>query len=106
MHYLPGILALLIGAAGWHYLFYSPAARRLGAIEHPAVNLKRSRLRRANGVALLMLAGLFYAGFYAVDDRQTPQTFVLVWLGVFVLLFIVVVLAVIDLRLTAKLRRK
>lgn len=106
MHYLPGILAFFIGAAGWYYLFYSSAARQLSAIEHPAVNLKRSRLRRINGVVMLMLAALFYAGFYAIDDRQTPQTFVLVWLGVFILLFVVVVLAVIDLRLTARLRRK
>ena len=30
MRYLPGILSLLIAVAGWHYLFYSRAAHRLG----------------------------------------------------------------------------
>lgn len=89
--------------AGWYYLFYSQAAVLLGAIEAPALNLRRRRLRRANGVVMLVLAVLLYAG---TDERNTPQSFVLVWLGVLVLFFAFVALAVMDLRLTARLRRR
>jgi hypothetical protein len=101
-HALGGILALLIGIAGWYYTFYSQAAVRLGQIESPTANYRRQFLRRCNGVVMLLLAALLYAGFFT----DNPQGFVLAWLGVCLLLPVVVVLGLADLWLTAKLRRK
>src|SRR5580765_1886549 len=80
MRVFGNILALLVGIAGWYYLFYSKAAARLGAIEDPRLNLRRQRLRRTNGVVMLILAVLLYAG---TDERNTPRSFALVWLSVF-----------------------
>jgi hypothetical protein len=98
-----GIFALLIGVAGWYYLFYSHAADKLAAIEAPVANQRRRRLRRLNGAAMLLLAVLLYAGLYT---EENPRAFMLVWLGVCVLLAIIVVLGIADVWLTAKLRRR
>jgi drug/metabolite transporter (DMT)-like permease len=103
---LAGILALIIGIAGWYYLFYSRAASKLAGIEETANNLRRARLRRINGILMLLLASLLYAGFYVVDDHDSPQAYVVVWISISILLLLIVWLAVIDLRLTANLRRK
>jgi len=106
MKYFPAIFSIIIAAAGWYYLFYSPAASRLAGIESSVNNSRRRRLRRANGTVLFALAVAFFAGFYTVDADNNPHAFVLVWLAVFALLFIAVVLALMDVRLTAKLRRE
>ncbi len=100
------ILALLVGVAGWYYLFYSQAARHLDQIEDSAANHTRARLRRVNSVVLLILAADFYAGFAAVDSKTHPLIYLAVWLGVGLLVIVSVVLAVVDLRLTAVLRKK
>ncbi len=99
------ILALLVGIAGWYYLFYSTAASRLAGLEESAANGRRRRLRRVNGGVMLVLAGLFYLGF-ALDPHLQPKPFVSVWVAVVVLLAVVLALAVIDLRLTAGIRRR
>ena len=99
------ILALLVGIAGWYYLFYSRAARRLAGVEESAANTRRHRLRRVNGGVMLVLAALFYFGF-ALDPHRQPRPFVIVWIAVVVLLGVVLTLAVIDLRLTAGIRRR
>jgi peptidoglycan/LPS O-acetylase OafA/YrhL len=105
MRFLAGIFALLTGASGWFYLFYSRAAQRLAGIEEQRLNDRRIALRRVGGVVMLLLAGFFFAGFYAFDDPPSrPGLFVGVWLAVFALLIAVVVLAMLDLRLTRKLR--
>jgi hypothetical protein len=91
--------------AGWHYLFYSRAAQRLELIEATAINARRSRLRRVNGIALLLLAGCFYAGIQ-MDPHRHPLIFLSLWCGVLVLLLLAITLAVIDLRLTSRIRRK
>jgi hypothetical protein len=107
MRYIAGIFALLTGASGWFYLFYSRAAQRLSEIENQRLNDRRIALRRVGGVVMLLLGGFFFAGFYAFDEPLTrPALFVGVWLTVFALLVAVVVLALIDLRLTRKLRRR
>ena len=106
MRSIAAILDLLIGVSGWYYLFYSKAAIRLVGIENPVVNQRRQRLRRINGLVMLLLAGSFYAGVFTVKIEQTPQVFALVWLSVLILLLVIVVLAVADLRLTSKLRGK
>ena len=103
---LPGIFSLLVAAAGWHYLFYSNAAKNLVCVEDEPTNLLRARLRRIGGFTLLLLAILFFAGFYSVDARRSPAAFLAIWIGVFALLFLVVLLALMDVRLTAKLKKK
>jgi hypothetical protein len=54
---------------------------------------------------MLLLAVGFYAGFNTVDAQQAPGAFVAVWLAVMALLAAVVALAMVDLWLTARLRR-
>ena len=105
MRILGGILALLVGVAGWYYLFYSKAAGRLDGVEAPAINQRRQRLRRTNGGVMVAMAALLYAGS-RVEPDQSPQGFVFIWLGVLLLFFVFVVLGVADIRLTARLRRK
>jgi len=46
-----------------------------------------------------------FAGFHTVDEKSSPIAFLLVWVTVFILLFLIVALALIDVRLTARLRR-
>jgi hypothetical protein len=104
-HYLPAIIALITAAAGWHYLFYSRAAQRLDVIESTPINTRRSRLRRINGLTLLLLAGSFYVGI-KIDPHYHPLIFLLLWCGVLVLLLMAIVLAVFDLRLTSRIKRK
>jgi drug/metabolite transporter (DMT)-like permease len=106
VRYTAAILDLLIGLAGMYYLFVSKAALRLDGIEDPIINQRRQRLRRINGLVMLLLAASFYAGVFAVNVDHTPQAFAAVWLGVLILLLVIVVLAVADLRLTTKLRGK
>lgn len=106
MLYLAGILALLTGAAGWFYIFYSRAAHRLSAIEDQRLNDRRVALRRVGGVAMLLLGGFLFAGFYRLDQPiDSPGSFLAIWLTVFVLLIVIVILGMIDLRLTYRLRR-
>ena len=103
----PGdILALFCAAAGWFYLFYSRAAARLAALEEKQANWRRIRLRRICGGAMFLLAVGLYSGFHAVDVAGNPKAFLAVWLAVLLLLFAVVVLALADVRLTARLRRR
>jgi hypothetical protein len=105
MRYMAGIFALLTGAAGWYYLFYSRAAAKLSDIEDQRLNSRRVFLRRIGGVAMLLLGGFFFAGFYGLDDPHWSRGALMgVWLTVFVLLILVIVLAMFDLRLTYRLR--
>ena len=104
------IPAILVAAAaylaGWYYLFYSPAARRLDGVERSADNRRRQRLRRANGVVLLLLATLFYVGFVGVDPDRHKLAYLLVWTAVLALLLAAVLLATVDLLMTARVRRQ
>ena len=102
MHLLGGILALLIGIAGWYYLFYSQASASLAKIEPAPDNRRRRRLRRLNSIIMLTLAVLLYAGF-SID---APQPFILIWLSICLLLTLILILGIADLWLTAKLKRK
>lgn len=103
---LTTVFSLLTGAAGWYYLFYSRAAVKLAGVEDQALNLRRQRLRQIGGFVMLLLAVGIFAGFNTVDPHSSAQAFILVWFGVFVLLFVVVVLAMLDLRLTWRLRNR
>lgn len=101
---ISSIFSFLTAAAGWYYLFYSPAATNLSRIEAEKPNRLRQRLRQACGVAMLLLAAAFFAGFNTFDPRESPSAFVITWFAVFLLLMIVVILVMIDLRLTMRLR--
>lgn len=103
---LPDILALLVAAAGWYYMFYSRAAHKLGSIENAKLNLERIRLRRINGFIMMLFAIFFFAGLNTVDPKRHPAVFLLVWGCAFALLGTMVVLALVDVRLTARLRRR
>ena len=102
---LPAIFALIVGAIGWYYLFYSKAAAQLGGIEDQRNNLLRGRLRRANAIIMLLLALGIAVGWYKFDWDRQPRQVALIWLGVMGLLLVFVVLALIDVRLTWKLQR-
>ena len=104
MHPLAAIFALLVAAAGWFYMFYSRAAHNLAGIENDAINRKRIKLRRLNGFVMFLLAILFFAGFWTVDPQQSAGWYLAIWLSVLLLLGLIVILVMIDLRLTLKLR--
>ena len=108
MFALATILALLIATAGWHYLFYSRAAERLGGVEEDRLNRLRVRLRRTGGVVLLVLGPTFFAGFRTVlpETRFDPTTFLALWLAVLALMGLMIILALVDVRLTWKLRQQ
>jgi len=105
MALLSGIFAFLIAAAGWYYLFYSKAAHHLAGFEEAALNIKRIRLRRTGGAVLILLAMVLYIGLAVVDWDRPTLWFLVTWSGVMVLLGFITLLALIDLRLTQKLRR-
>jgi hypothetical protein len=100
------IFSLLIGAAGWYYMFYSRAAANLNGIEDQSLNRRRHRLRQVGGFNMLLLAIGLFAGFNAVDPEVSKEAFVSIWMGIFLLLLIVVLLAMVDLRLTWRLRQR
>ena len=95
------ILSLLIAATGWHYVFYSRAAKTLEAIESPRLNGKRILCRQINGGLLMALGVLTFCG--AQDLR--PVVFVGVWITAMAVLAMIVVLALVDVRLTWTLSR-
>ena len=101
---LTSIFSLLVAAAGWYYMFYSRAALKLSAVEGEQRNRLRQRCRQANGFVMFLLAVALYAGFNTVDPQASAQAFLTVWLCVFVLLLVIVLLALVDLRMTWRLR--
>jgi hypothetical protein len=105
MRTLTAVFSVLAATAGWFYMFYSRAAHKLEGIEAQTINARRVRLRRIGGFAMFLLAVLTFAGVWTVDAHGAPMAFVAIWLSVIALLLFVVVLALIDLRLTSKLRR-
>jgi hypothetical protein len=103
---LSGILSLLIALSGWYYMFYSRAAQRLGPVEGTTANLQRIRLRRVNGFMMFVLAVCLFSGVWTFDSHSTPRAFLTVWSVAIVLLFVIVLLALLDVRLTHRLRRR
>jgi hypothetical protein len=98
--------SLLTAAAGWYYMFYSRAAAGLGGVEEDRLNARRRRLRQVGGFVMCLLAVGLFAGFNTFDPQVAPTGFVLTWVGVFGLLIVVVLLALLDLRLTWRLRHR
>lgn len=106
MPWLAAVFSLLIMIAGWHYLLYSRAAHKLGSVEDSRLNARRVRLRRAGGGVMMLLGIAFYGGTYTYNEHRDPRAFLAVWSAVLVLLGAIVLLALLDLRLTWKLRRQ
>jgi UDP-N-acetylmuramyl pentapeptide phosphotransferase/UDP-N-acetylglucosamine-1-phosphate transferase len=106
MAYVPAILSLLTGIAGWFYMFYSKAAQGLSGVEEQRLNNSRIRLRRIGGMVMLALAVLMYVGWYAVSLDPPSLTAAWVWLTVLVLLGTLSLLALVDMRLTFRLRHR
>ena len=104
MSFWPGIFSLIVGATGWYYLLYSKSAGNLAGIEGNAINLKRQKLRRGGGLFLFLLAIFMYTGC-EIDPSTHKFIFLFSWLAVVLLLFVTVLLALIDVRLTNRLRR-
>ena len=105
MRPLLAIFSLLVGAIGWYYLFYSRAADRLGEIEEARNNRLRGILRRINAIIMLLLAIGIALGTHRFDRAGAESQFVMTWAAVMFLLLLFVVLALIDVRLTWRLRR-
>jgi UDP-N-acetylmuramyl pentapeptide phosphotransferase/UDP-N-acetylglucosamine-1-phosphate transferase len=106
VNHLPAILSLLTGVAGWFYMFYSKAAEGLSHVEEQRLNNHRIRLRRVGGAVMLVLAALMYIGWYAVSLDPPTLAAAGVWLAVLVLLALLSVLAMVDMRLTFRLRHR
>ena len=105
MRPLLAIFSLLVGAIGWYYLFYSRAAYHLGAIEDARNNHLRGLRRRINAVIMLLLAVGIALGTYKFDREGAESEFIITWATVMFLLLLFVALAMIDVRLTWRLRR-
>ncbi|MDQ3439434.1 MAG: hypothetical protein M3478_03695 [Planctomycetota bacterium] len=103
-NFLPTIFSLLVAAAGWFYMFYSRAAHNLQDVENDRLNLRRIRLRRVGGFAMFCLAVAFFVGFQPYVWNSGAAA-VGVWTLVMFLLLTIVVLGLIDLRLTWQLRK-
>jgi hypothetical protein len=54
---------------------------------------------------MILLALGLYLGTYAADEHLRPTLFIAVWSAVMILILLLVVLAVLDVRLTYRLRR-
>jgi hypothetical protein len=102
--YLPAIFALVVGAAGWFYIFYSRAAVKLRGVESSSANRLRIRLRQIGGVAMMLLGAAFYAGYVAIDHGRV-ETASALFFAVLGLLAVIIVLGLVDLRLTNRLRQ-
>jgi UDP-N-acetylmuramyl pentapeptide phosphotransferase/UDP-N-acetylglucosamine-1-phosphate transferase len=105
MFYLVCSFSLLVAISGWFYLFYSKAAENLAGIEQHRINRRRIRLRRLGGSAMFLLAIAFFAGVRSVDHENSPHAFIAIWFAVILLLAIIVLLGLLDLRLTWKLKK-
>ena len=103
---IPGAVAFFVGVAGWFYLFYSRAAFNLSAIENQSLNRRRVALRRVGAAIMLLLALGIAIGSYSFDTEHPTFGFLVTWLLVMGLVMAMVILGLMDLRLTLKLRRR
>ena len=99
----PALFSLLIGVIGCYYLFHKTGAEKLQGIEESAMNAKRMRLRRTGGLILIVLAVFLFLGC-EIDPQKHPRWFLFSWTAVMLMLFQTVLMALSDLRLTARLR--
>lgn len=98
------IFSLLCAAAGWYYMLHGDKAENLSGFERPNDNRLRIRLRRWNGILLVVMALAFYVGFRIADNGASPLAVVMCLGAVLILLPVVLFLAYVDIRLTRKMR--
>jgi UDP-N-acetylmuramyl pentapeptide phosphotransferase/UDP-N-acetylglucosamine-1-phosphate transferase len=103
MQIFSAIIAVITAGAGLYYLVYSRGAHRLQGVEEEYYNARRIRLRRTGGAVMLVLAICFALLFWLTPDSGE---FLLVLLAVLILVGVILVLAMIDLRLTWRMRRE
>jgi steroid 5-alpha reductase family enzyme len=103
VQYVADIFCLIVLAAGWYYIFYSPAAHRLHGIEDVRLNALRIGLRRVNGVIMMLLATALFASMHTVGE---PHAAAWVFMGIIILMSLMVTLALVDLQLTRKLKER
>ncbi len=70
-------------------------------IEDQRLNAFRIRLRRVNGVVMMLLATALFAAVHTVGE---PRSAAWVFVGIIILMSVMVVFALVDLQLTRKLR--
>ena len=105
MPLVPGLVALVVAGAGGYYLFVSSAAHKLGEVEDPPTNRRRVRLRRANGLILVLLA-LALIAIFAGAERRLPAVVLAGLVALAGLLPVSLALAIWDIRLTRRLRAR
>src|SRR5688500_9879556 len=106
MRALPAIFALLVAAVGWYYLWYSQAIQRLARIEEQRTTRRLGILRRINAIIMLLIALGIACGTYRFEREGAETACLITWALVMLLLFAFVLLALIDLPLTIKLRQQ
>ncbi len=101
---LPGIFALLTAIAGWYYLLHAGSVAGLGSIERQSLNRMRIRLRRCGGLCMFLLAGCTFTLVKMVEQESfLIATWLILASGL--LLAAILVLALVDLRLTSRIRQ-
>lgn len=101
---LPGILAVFVATVGGYYLLVSPAGSELAEFEAQHLNRLRRKMRRGGGLAMLLLSAALFT-LFAAAEREAFATMRWALVGVMAVLFVLMVLALVDVRLTQKLRR-
>lgn len=103
------LCSLPVAVVGAYYLVNAGAVAWLGGVEGQQANSVRVRLRRANGVVMLLMSLALYLGIARTFGRQAaePVTIVapLAWVATLPLLMLMLVFAWLDMRLTRKLKR-
>ena len=94
-------------------MFYSRAAQKLSGIEGDAANRRRVTLRRINGFTMVALAVVLYIGISALartdasgQSQPNVKLFLVMMFALMVLIVILLVLGLLDLRLTHALRKR
>ena len=109
MSLLALICSLPVALVGAYYLVNAGAVQWLGDLEGSHPNQVRVRLRRANGVVMLLVSLALYLGIARTFGRETDEPVSvlapLAWVATLPLLMMMLVLAWLDMRLTRKLRR-
>ncbi len=108
--YPPALLCSLpVALIGAYYLVNASSVGWLGDLEGQNANRVRVRLRRANGIVMLLLSVALYLGIARVfdlgPDESVGQVAPIAWIATLPLLFMMVLLAWLDMRLTRKLKR-
>ena len=103
------ICSLPVALVGAYYVVNASAVDWLGGVEGPRANRVRVRLRRANGVVMLLMSLALYLGIARSFGREADEPVSIVaplaWVATLPLLMLMLVFAWLDMRLTRKLKR-